>query len=46
MTARDKRMSRQSGIHFTDKDMHRHENLRPFPVVLDHCVIQYDREAL
>jgi hypothetical protein len=26
--------------------MPQHENLRRFPVILDHRVIQYDREAL
>jgi hypothetical protein len=40
-------MSRRSGIRFADKDMRQHENLRRFPVILDHRVIQiqYDREA-
>jgi hypothetical protein len=38
-------MSRRSGIRFADKDMRQHENLRRFPVILDHAVIQYDREA-
>jgi hypothetical protein len=33
-------------IRFADKDMRQHENLRRFPVILDHRVIQYDREAL
>jgi hypothetical protein len=33
-------------IRFADKDMRQHENLRRFPVLLDHRVIQYDREAL
>jgi hypothetical protein len=39
-------MSRRSGIRFADKDMRQHKNLRRFPVILDHSVIQYDREAL
>jgi hypothetical protein len=33
-------------IQFADKGMRQHENLRRFPVILDHLVIQYDREAL
>jgi hypothetical protein len=33
-------------IRFADKDMRQHENLKRFPVILDHSVIQYDREAL
>jgi hypothetical protein len=33
-------------IRFADKDMRKRENLRRFPVVLDHRVIQYDRQAL
>jgi hypothetical protein len=33
-------------VRFADKDMRQHENLRRFPVILDHSVIQYDREAL
>jgi hypothetical protein len=33
-------------IRFADKDMRQHENLRRFPVILDHSVIQYDRKAL
>jgi hypothetical protein len=40
------RMSRRSGIRFADKDMRQYENLRRFPVILDHQVIQYHREAL
>jgi hypothetical protein len=39
----DQRMSGRSGIRFADKDMRQHENLRRFPVILDH---QYHREAL
>jgi hypothetical protein len=39
-------MSRRSGIRFADKDMRQHKNLQRFPVILDHSVIQYDREAL
>jgi plasmid stabilization system protein ParE len=31
---------------FAEKDMRQHGNLRRFPVILDHRVIQYDREAL
>jgi hypothetical protein len=33
-------------IRFADKDMRQHQNLRRFPVILDHQVIQYDRKAL
>jgi hypothetical protein len=33
-------------IRFADKDMRQYKNLRRFPVILDHSVIQYDREAL
>jgi hypothetical protein len=39
-------------VRFADKDMRQHENLRRFPVILDHWMIQvhavnrYDREAL
>jgi hypothetical protein len=40
------RMFRRSGIRFADKDMRQQENLRRFPVILDHAVIQYDRETL
>jgi hypothetical protein len=29
-------MSRRSGNRFADKDMRQHENLRRFPVILDH----------
>jgi hypothetical protein len=43
--AESRRMFRRSGIRFADKDMRQHKNLRRFPVVLDHSVIQYDREA-
>jgi hypothetical protein len=32
-------------IRFADKDMRQRKNLRRFPVILDHRVIQYDREA-
>jgi hypothetical protein len=33
-------------IRFADKDMRQHENLRRFPVILHHSMIQYDRKAL
>jgi hypothetical protein len=33
-------------IRFADKDMRQHKNLQRFPVILDHSVIEYDREAL
>jgi hypothetical protein len=39
-------MSRRSGIRFADKDMRNTRIYRRFPVILDHSVIQYDREAL
>jgi hypothetical protein len=46
---RDKRASAAhvpaKWIRFADKDMRQHENLPRFPVILDHPVIQYDREA-
>ena len=32
-------------VRLADKDMRQHENLRRFPVILDHSVIQYDRET-
>jgi hypothetical protein len=32
-------------VRFADKDMRQHENLRRFPLILDHWVIQYEREA-
>ena len=37
---------RQGEPLFADKDMRQHENLQRFPVMLDHRVIQHDREAL
>jgi hypothetical protein len=37
---------RRSGIRFADKDMRQHKNLRRFPVILDHRVIQISPEAL
>jgi hypothetical protein len=40
------RMSRRSGIRFADKDMRQHENLPRVPFILDHGVIQYERDAL
>jgi 2,4-dienoyl-CoA reductase-like NADH-dependent reductase (Old Yellow Enzyme family) len=33
-------------IRFADKDMRQHRNLRRIPVILDHQVIQYHRNAL
>jgi len=39
------RMSRRSGIRFADKDMRQHWNLQAFPFILDHRVIQYERES-
>jgi hypothetical protein len=38
-------MSRRSGIRFADEDVRQHKNLRRFPVISDHLVIRYDREA-
>jgi hypothetical protein len=39
-------MSRRSGIRFADKDMRQHKNLQRIPMILDHLVIQYHRDAL
>jgi hypothetical protein len=39
-------MSRRSGIRFADKDMRQHRNLRRYPFMLDHRVIQHEREML
>jgi hypothetical protein len=37
---------RQGEPLFAEKDMRQQENLRRFPIILDHPVIQYYREAL
>jgi hypothetical protein len=37
---------RQGEPLFADKDMRQQENLRRIPFILDHSVIQYERDAL
>jgi hypothetical protein len=39
------RMSRRSGIRFVDKDMRQYWNLRRFPFILNHSVIEHERET-